>query len=244
MRRLFALLQLGLLFLYAGMAPARSADDIKTIGVISAIADEFELQKVGITILGNERKEMPIESWKIDEFVVGRLRAMLGSRFNVRPVVYQKAPFVLPRMSSIYDFCQGCRAVGDIVRDQMSKQSLDAYVVVLTASHPIESTKLMTNGLGVIEFPGGVFDPSYLAHANYSISLVDGHRFASRTTTIASPSVELPTDMPANYPARRVDKALWPSSSDAAQNAKLISVIKDIIDKTLLSGLLNLQLAE
>lgn len=245
MRRLFTLLQLGLLLLYAGVGPARSADDIKTIGVISAIGDRFELQKVGVTILGNELKEIPIESWKIDEFVVARLRAMLGSRYTVRPVVYQKAPFARHWSSSIYGGCQDCGAVGDVVHDQMSKQNLDAYVVVLTTSHAIEGTKLMTSGLGVIESPGStLFNRPLLAHANYSISLVDGHRFASRTTTIASPSVDLPNDMPTNYPSREVDRALWPSSPDAARNAKLISVLKDVIDKTLLSGLLNLQLAE
>ena len=56
MRRLFALLQLGLLFFYAGVGPARSADDIKTIGVISAIGDEFELQKVWHYYLGERAK--------------------------------------------------------------------------------------------------------------------------------------------------------------------------------------------
>jgi len=43
-----------------------TAENTKCIGVISAIGDTFSLQKIGITVFGNELNTVPIDSWQID----------------------------------------------------------------------------------------------------------------------------------------------------------------------------------
>ncbi|MFZ1103494.1 MAG: hypothetical protein WAN86_11750 [Hyphomicrobiaceae bacterium] len=41
---------------------SKSVAQARTVGVISAVGSKFALQKVGITVFGNELKEVPIGS--------------------------------------------------------------------------------------------------------------------------------------------------------------------------------------
>src|SRR5271165_5485258 len=58
--------------------PAKPADNGKCIGVLSAIGDSFSLQKIGITAFGNERNKVAIDSWQIDNLVMGKISAFMG----------------------------------------------------------------------------------------------------------------------------------------------------------------------
>ena len=44
------------------------------LGVIPALGDQFVVQKVGLTVFGNERTEVPID-WGLNDLVVARVRA-------------------------------------------------------------------------------------------------------------------------------------------------------------------------
>jgi hypothetical protein len=58
----------------------------KSVGVISALGDRFALQKVGITVFGNDYTDIPIEAWKIDDLVAAKVGAHLSKRFEVRRI--------------------------------------------------------------------------------------------------------------------------------------------------------------
>src|SRR6266545_2488431 len=97
MRRRALFFCLACVFSAVSTNPASAAfETVRRVGVISALGDTFAVQKVGITVFGNDQKEFAIDSWKIDDFVIGKVRAALGKRFDVRPVTYQKAAFLAP----------------------------------------------------------------------------------------------------------------------------------------------------
>jgi hypothetical protein len=62
------------------------------IGVISAIGDQFEVHKLGLTVFGNDLAEAPIDSWGLDDIVVARIRAA-ASGAGVRKITFPKGAF-------------------------------------------------------------------------------------------------------------------------------------------------------
>ena len=74
-------------------AKPSAADSTKCIGVISAIGDTLFLRKIGVTIFGNEENTAPIDAWRIDDFVAGKVGAFLGKSWTVRRVTYPKGAF-------------------------------------------------------------------------------------------------------------------------------------------------------
>ena len=73
--------------------PAAPADSGPCgIGVISAIGDQFGVQKVGITVFGNDLAEAPINSWGLDDITVERTRAAAPGT-GVRKIAYAKGAF-------------------------------------------------------------------------------------------------------------------------------------------------------
>jgi hypothetical protein len=41
----------------------KAIEKARTVGVISAVGDKFALQKIGVTVLGNELNQVGIDSW-------------------------------------------------------------------------------------------------------------------------------------------------------------------------------------
>src|SRR5436853_3841193 len=49
------------------------------VGVISAIGDQFAVQKFGLTVFETEESEVPTSDWGLDNLVFARVRAATGS---------------------------------------------------------------------------------------------------------------------------------------------------------------------
>src|SRR5580700_1348258 len=69
------------------------ADSGKCIGVVSAIGDTFSVQKIGITVFGNELNTVPIDSWQIDNIVIAKISAFLNKAWTVKRISYPKGAF-------------------------------------------------------------------------------------------------------------------------------------------------------
>src|SRR5947208_15750302 len=63
------------------------------VGVISEMSDRFIVQTVGFTVFGNERSEVPIDGWGLDDLVIARVRAAAGPGVPVRKIAYTKDAF-------------------------------------------------------------------------------------------------------------------------------------------------------
>jgi hypothetical protein len=69
---------------------AKAVEKARTVGVISAVGSKFALQKVGITVFGNELNEVSIGSWGLDDAVASRVSAVLSKRFTVKRISYSR----------------------------------------------------------------------------------------------------------------------------------------------------------
>jgi len=221
-----------------GINPASAKfENIKRIGVISAIGDTFTVQKVGITVFGNEKTQFAIGSWRIDEFVIDRIRAALGRRFDVRPVTYQKAAF-FPQNRGL--FGSSTSAIPDAVRAHVSPQGFDAYVVVTKAGSGYGQTNQVVNALGIVD-GSGLLVANISVFALYAITVVDGRQF----TVLGQASGPQPGFFVSIHgPSREVDKSWWPTALDAAHNPKLKGTITELLTQNLPQTLQKLELVK
>ena len=134
----------------ARAAGKAAADNGKCIGVVSAIGDSFSLQKIGITVFGNERNKVPLNSWQIDNLVVSKISAFLSKSWSVRPISYPKGTFATLEQDHGLFYNYDAELTG-IVRRVTSSTKCDHYVVVLKTSSGYGTSNQSLYGLGVLE---------------------------------------------------------------------------------------------
>jgi hypothetical protein len=176
-----------------GSVPPEKLSRIKTVGLVSALENDFTFKTVGFTVFGNDERKVPIdEPLGVDDSVLEQLTQMLGKRYDVRPVTYRKAA-VIP---------------GDVAKAlrDVSPQGLDAYVVVVPASSGFGNTNQSVSGLGIVD--GGSFTSRRQLHALYAVDVFDGHSYeligaarapikdGSLLPAIRGPAMLLSTDFP------------------------------------------------
>jgi hypothetical protein len=177
----------------------------RTVGVISAIGHKFALQKMGITVFGNELNEVPI-SWGIDDAVAGKVSTLLSGRYAVRRIS--------PPAGLDADNAQ------DIVRKIAASQKHDLYVVVARSSAPFGSSNQIVTGLGMIE-AGGIINPDNVTlFAVTTVLVYDGRTF-ERLGWQRTGGEGISIGKTINAPTRSLDRTWWPATPQAVHNEKL-----------------------
>jgi hypothetical protein len=233
----------GILLLAAGCAGTivgvpTDLQTVKSVGVISAFADRFQLRKVGVTVFGNDESEFPVDSWGIDDVMAGKVRTLLGQRFDVRPVTYRRAAFAKPNRGGI----------GAMVREGVTPAAVDAYVVVTHGGSRLGATNQSVSGLGMLEASGGLlYSNRHFVYALYAVSIIDAREFSSKAFTVSlMPGEALVDPLRSTVirgPHRQVDQSWWPTSPTAASNQRLKGAVLELIDQSLPNTLQQLQLA-
>ena len=211
---------------------AAKYEGIRRIGVISAIGDAFTVQKIGLTVFGNERNQFAIEPWKIDEYMVGRVRAALGGRFDVRAVNVPKA--------AILESGGSASKIAEAIR-QASPQGLDAYVVVTKWASAYGTTNQSIGGLGIVDGSGGFVGTSITVFTLYAVTVIDGHQFTSLGAAVPPSPGFLVT---VHGPSRSVDKDWLPAALDANANPKLKGAVMELLAQSLPATLQKLELTK
>jgi len=218
-----------------GAAASPKSQGIRSIGIVSAIGDKFYVQKVGLMAFGNDIKEFPIDSWRIDDLVASKARGLLSKSYDVRPVTYRRAAIAAAPISR--------NGLADTLRAELSPQGRDAYLVVTKIPVQYGGTNQSISGLGIVEGP---FD-HYFIYAILRIVLVDGREFSTIAQSIAALPEAKPCNSLFNKPFicganREVDKTWWPASFDAASNQRLKGAMVEFIDKSLPNTLRQMEL--
>lgn len=159
----------------AARQPAPAESGPCQIGVISAIGDTFAVQKVGLTVFGNELTEVPINAWSLDDLVVARVRAA-ASGINVRKIVHPKGafePYYHPRTSL---FRNGDEDLTAVVRQIAASSSCVRYFVFTTYAAQLQGTNQSLPGIGVLHHGSGPFSNTSL-FANFALRVFDGQSF-------------------------------------------------------------------
>lgn len=216
---------------------------IKTVGIVSAVGDEFSFTRAGLTGFDNGDRRSSIAAWGLDDLIVRQATATLSGRFQVRPVRYRQAAFAAPGASSPITVMNLMREdrITTLLRKELSSQPLDAYVVIVKTRSSIGPSNRTVEGIGLIEYVSaiGSYDQLY---ALYEIRVVDGHSFEVLEKRTAAP-LEHSDLVRLAGPSRRVDDTYTLAAGDPAQNEKAREVITDMIERSLTPTLRDLHLA-
>jgi len=217
-----------------GAPPVEASKTIgraRTVGVISAVGSKFAVQKVGITVFGNELNEVAIESWGIDDAVARKVTAALGGRFSVRRINAPKGAFA--EYDNPAAFSDSSTLLQGIVRKLAASQNLDLVVVVTRAGVPFSSTNQTVAGLGMVEAGGALYADNVHLYAVTTIHVYDGRTFErlhwQRTgfefgATLGGAVI--------NAPTRKLDQTWWPATPRAVHNDKLRAATRALVEQS------------
>jgi hypothetical protein len=170
---------------------------VKTVGIVSAIGDQFTFAKAGLTGLNNSPRRVPIGSWGLDDLIVQQVAAALSGRFQVQPVTYARATFATTQESAItaVNLVRG-DPFKKLVQTEVSPQGLDAYIVITKAKAYFGGGNRKVEGVGLTTYSTAL-ESFGLLHALYEIRVVDGKTFDIIEKLAAGPpddasSVRLP----------------------------------------------------
>jgi hypothetical protein len=202
--------------------PDAAAEHGPCIGVIPHIGESFAVQSIGLTMFGNGLKEVPIESWGLDDLIVARVRAAAGPRFTVRRIAYpanafepyEKFHLTFNPDSDIKEAVQSIARAGGCER----------YVLVIKSGSQFAASNQNVNGIGIINR----FSLTDRAGVTYlfvltGLAVLDGHTFdvlkkgvaLLREETIGDRLLsDLVGATPIHGPSRELKDFAWPPAPD------------------------------
>jgi hypothetical protein len=217
-----------------GVSASRSATPSPSgpyIGVIPLIGDRFAVKKIGITVFGNEYKEIPIDNWGLDDLVVERVRAAVGPGIVVRRIAHAKGTFdsYNPGFGLFHNNDGKSAAMVQQVAGQMQ---CGRYVVVTRAASLVTGNQGI-NGVGVVNVGGPLLNKSFV-HALVHVNIHDGRSFAVLKREAGSISGN---DSRIGPSTRKLDDFMWPDSPEAANTPAMRgttrALLAEVLDKRL-----------
>jgi len=207
---------------------------IKTIGIISAIGDEFSIQHQGVTVLSDNSSTGSIPEWNLDEFAREAAGELLAQRYAVLKVNYDPSPFIQEAADR-----RGTNRVGEIVRGTANGNGPDAYLVLQAVwqRNPVNPTgRGDFRGVGLYSHSTIIGTQVVSIYADYYVSVVDGRTFQ---VVAESPAVVERDDLmikERSPPAKRVEGSWWADTIDALtvqQKAQLSDAYRQVIRQSL-----------
>jgi hypothetical protein len=209
------------------------------LGVIPVVGNQFVVQKIGFTMFGNERAEVPIDSWGLDDLVVARVRAAAGAA--VRRIAYARDAFAREEQPGSL-FRDTKAELGGIVRQIAAGSHCDRYVLVQSSTSGFSNLNQSVRGVGIVNWGNPIKDHTYLFALTY-IRIYDGQSFevikegatSTDEESLLSRALLL---QPIRGPSRALDNTSFPSApAEAAINPALRDGVRALLtaslDKTL-----------
>jgi hypothetical protein len=196
---------------------SKAIQSARTVGVISAVGSKFALQKVGITVFGNELKEVPIGSWDLDDAVASRVSAVLRKRFTVKRIAVPQGAFAAYEKPA--PFSDSDAILQGIVRKLAGSANCDLYIVIARAGAPFSGTNQVVAGVGMVEGGGAINPDNVTLYAVTTVHLYDGRTFERllwRRPGFAIGSF----GSVVNAPHRKLDRTWWPATPQAVNSEK------------------------
>jgi hypothetical protein len=226
----------------APAAAATAAQHGRCIGVIPHIGDRFVVQTIGLGMFGNELKEVPIESWGLDDLVVARVRAAAGTGVAVRRIAYSANAFEPYDHPPHRLFGDADKDLKSVVQAIASAGGCERYVVVVKDANADRITQQAFRGIGVFSRAGG--DTHLFALT--ALFVFDGHTFEVLKKGVGTPVEEKLPSNPSLYDVLRTnpmrgpnlalkDFSSWPPATDAVMGLRdaTRALLAESLDKTL-----------
>jgi hypothetical protein len=219
----------------AAKPTAAAATSGPCIGVISALGDSFGVQKIGLTVFGNEYKEISVPAWGLDDLVVARVRAAAGPRVSVKRIGYAKGAFEPYEHAKtlLHDSEADLAAV---VKTIAAAGGCARYLVVVRFSTSFSNTNQTIKGIGAVNY-GYSFSNRTYVFAITGIRLYDGRDFALLKKGIGGRSSQ---DGPFLYfnsfvrgPNRELKDFEWPDNKPEAVVAAARDTARAVLSESL-----------
>lgn len=212
------------------------------VGVISAVGDEFVVQKVGLTVFNNEYTEVPIDGWGLDDLVVARVRAAAPG-IAVRKISYPKGAFAPYDHPAPALFRNSRDDLTTIVRQISANAGCERYVVVTKITGQVDGTNQTNRGVGVLNrgIGSGVLSNTSLFTSIY-VAVFDGQTFAIRKKPFDLGAVLAGTFRMTQDPLTKLENDAFPVPATAAAASVILrdrtrALLAAALDKTLPSSL-------
>lgn len=204
---------------------------VKTVGIISAVGDQFTFARGGLTARDHDGRSLPIPSWGLDDLIVQQATAALSGRFQVQRVTYDRAAFAAIKESPIKPVAV---VSGDpfkkLVESAVSPQGLDAYVVITRAKADFGGGVRKIEGVGVITY-ATVMESYSFVYALYEIRVIDGKTFDVIEKMAAGP-LDNAAEVRLGGPSRLTDDSSL-HANDRGPDDSLRKAVVDLIDQSL-----------
>jgi hypothetical protein len=199
------------------------------IGVIPLLGDRFVVRKIGVTVFGNEEKEIPVDGWGLDDLVVERVRAAVGPGMIVRRIPADKAAF------QSYDPGLGLFRNNEkpaaVIQQVVGAAGCERYVVVIKAGRQYVGNQGIY-GVGVVK--GSPLYSRADVYAIVRIYVHDGRSFAIVKSAEGSTSG---SNFMSGPPTLQIDGSRWPEPPETANNpamrASARELLGNVLDKSL-----------
>jgi hypothetical protein len=181
------------------------------------------VQSIGLTVFGNDLKDVPIESWGLDDLIVARVRAAAGPHFAVRRMAQPAnafEPYDHPPLFHDPDV-----QIKRVVQTIAGGSGCERYVVVIESGANWGDSNQGVRGIGIVH-RGGIIDRfsvTYLFAVTY-LYVFDGHTFellkkGAGSLTNETLGERLLNDLvkpnPLHAPDRELEDFAWPPTPDA-----------------------------
>ncbi len=205
----------------AGATPAATAVAAQhgpCIGVIPHVGDLFAVQDFGL--FSNEFKEVPIESWGLDDLVVARVRAAAGSGSAVRRIAYTANAFEPYDKPPMRLFGDPENDLKNVVQTIARAGGCERYIAVVKGVNKFGSSptiNLGVKGMGIIKYVSSTY-----LFAITTLFVFDGHTFdilkkvaPTGQQIVPDPIVnDLLRTSPIRGPIRELKDFSWPPAPD------------------------------
>jgi hypothetical protein len=206
----------------------------RSIGVVSTLGAKFALQRVGVTVFGNEYNVVPVAAWGIDDVVNSKLANLLGVDADVKRIAYDKDAFAAYEAPGGL-FRDRNAELKDALRKVSAGQRCDLYLVVVPSGSSFGSTNQSVSGLGIVQ-GSSVFVNQMWIHALFQMRLYDGRTLEflgwkpARLGQTAFMAV-------IHGPHRQVEASLWPEMGRAEPNLRLRAAVRELVEQALTATL-------
>ena len=187
---------------------------------MSTIGGGFGVKKVGITVFGNEFREIPANDFRIDDIVIERVQAAVGRGFVVRKIAVVQGALNSYRPDLLLGL--GAAEAKETVKKVAGSTRCERYFVMTKAAAKFHGNQDM-EGVGIIA-DSALFGRRIEVHAIVRIRIHDGHTFELVKNSVA-------------LQARPLKDFQWPETPEAvntpAVRAAARSLLAEELDKTL-----------
>ena len=204
------------------------------VGVIAGTGDIFVVQKIGLTVFGNDYAEVPV-SWGLDDLVFARVRAAAGNT-PVRRITYAKGA-----LNSYYHPKSGLfrnrrEELSNLIRQVAGNAGCERYLVVMRSEGQLDGTNQSLSGVGIFSRGVGLISYAYV-FAYIGVTWVDGRTFEimkGPAVTFEGVMKHMADNFVSNELLQKVDKSMFPeTAADAASNTALRDTTRDFLTKRL-----------